>query len=200
MPNSNYILTSNGDFISEDELYHYGVIGMKWGKRKADYYTNKANSHISKIGSSKTRLGKNYHNYQAYRNETKASIKKKVQSSDSGLDNLRDVYGSGGEASRTAAASKYYDRKSNYTKTRLGTTMAKAASYNEKTASEALNRLRNSKDAISYGKNYIDTVANRSVKTWSGRTTTTGKQVVDAMLTGGIVGTLSDINYYAKHK
>ena len=28
MPN-NYILTSNGNFISEDELYHYGVKGMK---------------------------------------------------------------------------------------------------------------------------------------------------------------------------
>lgn len=34
MPN-NYILTSEGNFISEDELYHYGVKGQKWGVRKA---------------------------------------------------------------------------------------------------------------------------------------------------------------------
>lgn len=33
MPN-NYILTSEGSFISEDELYHYGVKGQKWGHRK----------------------------------------------------------------------------------------------------------------------------------------------------------------------
>lgn len=37
MPN-NYVLSSNGNFISEDELYHWGVKGMKWGvRKKIDY-------------------------------------------------------------------------------------------------------------------------------------------------------------------
>lgn len=31
MSNANYILTSDGSFIGDDEVYHYGIKGMRWG-------------------------------------------------------------------------------------------------------------------------------------------------------------------------
>ena len=34
MPNTDYVLTSYGNFIGEAELYHWGIKGMKWGVRR----------------------------------------------------------------------------------------------------------------------------------------------------------------------
>lgn len=41
MPN-NYFFTSNGNFVKEDELYHYGVLGMKWGQHRVRKNEEKA--------------------------------------------------------------------------------------------------------------------------------------------------------------
>ena len=34
MSSQNYILTNEGSFLSEEELYHWGIKGMKWGVRR----------------------------------------------------------------------------------------------------------------------------------------------------------------------
>ena len=34
MSNSNYILISDGTFISDEEIYHHGIKGMRWGIRR----------------------------------------------------------------------------------------------------------------------------------------------------------------------
>ena len=69
MPN-NYILTSSGCFVSEDELYHHGIKGMKWGVRK---YQNEDGS-LTAAGRS--RYSTVADAKEAYRKAKKASADK----------------------------------------------------------------------------------------------------------------------------
>lgn len=39
-----YIIGPNGSFVSEDELYHYGVKGMRWGVRRNTKLLNSSDS------------------------------------------------------------------------------------------------------------------------------------------------------------
>lgn len=67
---NNYILASNGSFVSEDELYHWGIKGMKWGVRKYQ------NPDGSLTAAGKSRYSTVADAKEAYRKAKKASADK----------------------------------------------------------------------------------------------------------------------------
>lgn len=184
-------------YTNSDELYHYGVPGMKWGKRKKleEYYRNKSTSAVSKMNSSKTRLGKSINNFKAYTSEAKANSIH-AQKSEKGIGKKIDnIYGHGASAATQKAASKYYARAASNAKSQRKKTKLQSYSYNQTTAAKANESLHNAKGARDYGKKFVDAMLNRKIKTAAGRTTTTGKAMVDRMLTLGIGGKIKDAKY-----
>lgn len=196
----------------EYELYHYGVKGQKWGirryqnkdgsltsagKKRVAEYTSESKAHVSAIKESKTRLGKNYHNRLAYKNDLKAGkLKAKEESrNDGAVKKISNLYSHGASARTQNARADYYNRKSQYTKTSFGTTKVKSKAYNLKTSADMNTRLHNSKDIREYGRNFADGFMNRPMKSWSGRTTTSGKRLLDTMLTGKMVGMAMDVGH-----
>lgn len=97
---SNYYLANDGGFLTEDELMHYGVVGMKWGVRRA---RNKGTSY-----SYKSRATKKYEKKAEKAKERGDSVKsekfKKYAQKSAKLDKGMEDTARNMSVGRTAAA------------------------------------------------------------------------------------------------
>ena len=206
----------------KDELYHHGIKGQKWGVRrfqnedgsltaagksrysedsftgrKANKFQAKADKHIAKIASSKTRLGKNFHNLMAYGREIRANTYGNyANDKGKGFKKLVSNYtGSGRLSAMYKAEGDYYSRKAEYSKTKLGKSINESKGFNRNSSAAALAKTHEAIGGQGYLKSVADGIFSRPIKTWSGRQTTTGARFVEKNFTLD-AGLVKDIKAY----
>ncbi len=147
----------NGCLYSSDELYHYGVKGMKWGHRKAQRLENRA---VRKFGRVGRKLGA-----AQYEREKGAEAYRKHNASAKMFDKAAKQYESKGnvfkaEASRMAAEA-LRARGANVKRQR-----EEAASYLERRSDVMMQKANKfaSKKKVDLGQKRIETILGDSKK------------------------------------
>ena len=74
---------------SSDELYHYGVLGMKWGKRKSNYHSTSVRSAIARKKNQKVDEGFNEWKENAKKRSDAIDLGKKANASRMAYENNR---------------------------------------------------------------------------------------------------------------
>lgn len=175
---NNYIITSNGVFVREDELYHYGVPGMKWGVRKKQYGESDISSDYKKAKAAYKTAKKDYNDafnkyynksYQAYSLSKKKRAANDERFADAinkgiALDKAKKSYKSAKETRRQAIKSAKETRQQAIKTT--SNDLRKQASFAEKLVYNSATHKRAAKYVVDNNMTVADATKKAKTDAW----------------------------------
>lgn len=189
--------------INSDELYHHGVLGMRWGVRHDKPGNGRRSSGkggkaipMSQRGLLE-RTADNMRDYdETWRNERRNAWNNAKNAKGIGLK-LDYLMGDRRNASMQRAASKHNQHVAENSKTKYFKRSYEVASRNNESWAKYYDK-ESKKD---FGRKIVDMYMgnpdqwNVPLERYSGRKTTSGKEAIDIILTGGMAGVILDAKY-----
>lgn len=174
-----------------DELYHYGVKGMKWGIRRAEKYEAKSRKWADKEAKARTDFGRNRAGTKRISYKYAAIGERAAASASDKKSRRQQKYGAEATVRSNEALSEMHAMRASRAKNEKKRTRYASQAYNASSMAQHYRKVsKHSKSTIKRTLYSSKHIMKTPMKTLKGKNTTYGKELTKIMLASAAVSAI----------